>query len=201
MTLREADLHTMPLESLPCPVTSSLLQPASQRTEQNVQAAGKLAILASSTDALFCSAQCPGAAILRTFERMTAMRDAGQIVLGGFHSPMEQDCLRILLRGKQPVVLVLARTLLNMQLAPELVLAYREGRLLLLSPFGPQHKRVTSALAAKRNRFAAAIATNVLIAYAAPGSRTATLADEVRAAGKPVEMLYRPETEERSPWK
>ena len=118
-------------------------------------------------------------------------------MLGGFHSPMEQDCLRILLRGKQPVVLVLARTLLNMQLAPELVPAYREGRLLLLSTFGPQHKRVTSALAAKRNRFAAAIATTVLVAYAAPGSRTAALAEEVRAAGKPVEVLYRSEIEER----
>lgn len=117
------------------------------------------------------------------------MRDTGQIVLGGFHSPMEQDCLRILLRGKQPVVLVLARTLLNMQLAPELVPAFNEGRLLLMSPFGPQHKRVTSSLATKRNRFAAAIASKVLVAYAAPGSRTAALADEVRAAGKPIETL------------
>lgn len=190
MTLCEADLHTSSPESLPCPVTGSLLPPTSQRTEQIVQAAGNLAILASPTTALFCSTQCSGAAILRTFERMTAMRDAGQIVLGGFHSPMEQDCLRILLRGKQPVVFLLARTLLNMQLAPDLVPAYREGRLLLLSPFGPQHKRVTSSLAAKRNRFAAAIATGVLVAYAAPGSRTAALADEVRAAGKPIEVLY-----------
>lgn len=199
--LREADLYTSSPESLPCPVDHALLLPGPQPAKQSVQSAGNLGTLTSPTTALFCSAQCPGAAVLRTFERMTAIRDADQIVLGGFHSPMEQDCLRILLRGRQPVVLVLARTLLNMQLAPELVPAYREGRLLLVSPFGPQHKRVTSALAAKRNRFAAAIATNVLIAYAAPGSRTAALADEVRAAGKPVEMLYRSETEEESPWK
>ena len=67
---------------------------------------------------------------------MTAMLDEGQMVLGGgFHSPMEQDCLRILYARQIAVILMLARTLLNIQLAPDLVLAFREGRLLLLSPF------------------------------------------------------------------
>lgn len=121
---------------------------------------------------------------------MTHIRDTGQIVLGGFHSPMEQDCLRILLRGTQPIILVLARTLHNLHLAPELAPAFQANRLLLLSPFGPQHKRATSSLAIRRNRFAAAIATKALVAYAAPGSRTVTLADEIRATGKPLEMLY-----------
>ena len=173
------------LSDLPCPITTELLD----KSPPEITFAGDLNFLARETTALFCSAQCPGAAILRTFDRMTQMRDSGQIVLGGFHSPMEQDCLRILLRGHQPIILVLARTLHNLHLAPDLVPSFQSNRLLLLSPFGLQHKRVTASLAVRRNRFAATIATKALIAYAAPGSRTAALADEIHAAGKPVEIL------------
>jgi predicted Rossmann fold nucleotide-binding protein DprA/Smf involved in DNA uptake len=173
------------LADLPCPITSQLLD----KSTPEITFAGDLNLLARETTALFCSAQCPGAAILRTFDRMTQIPDAGQIVLGGFHSPMEQDCLRILLRGRQPIILVLARALTNLRLASELVPAYRDGRLLCLSPFGPQQTRVTAALAAQRNRFAAAVASQVLVASAAPGSRTAGLLVEIRANGKTVEVL------------
>jgi hypothetical protein len=173
------------LAALPCPITRQLLD----KSTPEITFAGDLQLLARETTALFCSSHCPGAAILRTFDRMTHMRDAGQIVLGGFHSPMEQDCLRILLRGRQPIILILARTLHNLQLAPDLVPTFQDGRLLLVSPFGPQHKRVTSSLAVRRNRFAATIATKALIAYAAPGSRTAALTDKIHATGKLVEIL------------
>jgi hypothetical protein len=33
------------------------------------------------------------------------MRDEGRTLIGGFHSPMEWECLGILLRGRQPVIL------------------------------------------------------------------------------------------------
>ncbi len=176
--------RSVSLGDLPCPVTTGLLN----KLQFEITFAGDLQLLARETTALFCSSQCPGAAILRTFDRMTHMRDAGEIVLGGFHSPMEQDCLHILLRGTQPIILVLARTLRNLRLAPELVPAFKAGRLLLLSPFCLQQKRVTAALAAKRNRFAAAIASKVLVASAAPGSQTAALLVDSRAAGKSVEV-------------
>lgn len=172
-------------DDLPCPIATELLD----KSPPEITFVGDLQLLARETTALFCSSQCPGAAILRTFDCMTQMRDAGQIVLGGFHSPMEQDCLRILLRGNQPIILVLARTLHNLHLAPDLVPAFQANRLLLLSPFGLQHKRVTASLAVRRNRFAATIATKALIAYAAPNSRTAALAETIHATGKPVEYL------------
>lgn len=171
--------RSVSLSDLACPITTELLD----KSPPEIIFAGYLNLLARETTALFCSAQCPRAAILSTFDRMTQMRDAGQIVLGGFHSPMEQNCLRILLRGTQPIILALQ----NLHLAPDLVPAYQSKRLLLLSPFGPQHKRVTAPRATRRNRFAATIA---LVAYVAPSSRTATLTGEIRSAGKPLEMLY-----------
>ncbi|MBI3992506.1 MAG: hypothetical protein HY342_04475 [Candidatus Lambdaproteobacteria bacterium] len=53
---------------------------------------------------LFSSIRAPGDAILITYDLARALRDSGVAVVGGFHSPMEQECLRLLLRGTQPVV-------------------------------------------------------------------------------------------------
>ena len=183
MTFTSEATQSVSLNDLPCPVTTEILH----KSPAEITFAGDVQLLAHETTALFCSSQCPGAAILRAFDRMTHMRDAGEIVLGGFHSPMERECLRILLRGRQPVVLVLARALIGHQLPPELVAPFHAGRLLVLS--ASQAPRVTSASAASRNRFAAALATRSLVAHAAPGSRTATLAEAIEQAGKVVEYI------------
>lgn len=186
MTLPDSQVRSLPLAGLPCVVTSSLLPSHLRRPSPTVYVAGNLDALAQPTTALFCSSQCPGSAILRTFDRMTAMRDRGEIVMGGFHSPMEHDCLQILLRGHQPVVVVMARALHGMRINPALHAAYRDRRLLLLSPFGPGTRRVTAALATERNLFTAAIATKILVAHAAPASRTAALVSKLLAVGKDI---------------
>jgi hypothetical protein len=59
--------------------------------------------------ALFCSARCPGRAILAAHDQAALWRDEGRCVVGGFHSPVEEECLRILLRGRQPVIVCPAR--------------------------------------------------------------------------------------------
>ena len=185
MILTADAVRVVPVPQLPCAVTAQLLgEPL-----PDVSFSGDLKLLSRPTTAFFSSSQCSGAAVLRAFDRMTQLRDAGEVVIGGFHSPLEQECLRILLRGQQPIVIAFARTLFGLRLAPVLVPAYTDGRLLLLSPFGSQHRRVTAALATKRNRFAAAVATKVLVAHAAPGGQTASLLQEVVAHGKSVETL------------
>jgi predicted Rossmann fold nucleotide-binding protein DprA/Smf involved in DNA uptake len=50
---------------------------------------------------------------------------------------------------------------------------YDQGRLLVLSPFTARQRRPTTELAEDRNHFVATLATNVLVAYAGPGSKTA----------------------------
>ena len=60
------------------------------------------------------------------------------------------------------------------------------GRLLLVSPFRENDKRVTTELAAERNRFVAAISDELLIPYAAPGSKTEALALDLLKSGKRV---------------
>src|ERR1039458_5083830 len=116
-------------------------------------AAGPLQPLDKPKTGFFCSSQCPGSIVLKTFDAITRMRDEGQTLIGGFHSVMEWECLGILLRGHQPVIWVPARSIVGMHLKPELFPAFDAGRLLILSPFPPKDRRITATHAEARNRF------------------------------------------------
>lgn len=145
---------------------------------------------------LICSIQCPGTVIIKTYEAVRELRDAGVVMIGGFHSPMERECLALLLRGTQPVILCVARTLEGLRLAKEARRAVEEGRLLVLSPFGTNAKRTTSANAVIRNEFVAALADAVLIPHASAGGKTANLARQVIERGQP---LFTFEVDENAP--
>lgn len=149
-------------------------------------AAGPLQPLHEAKTGFFCSSQCPGSIVLKTFDAITRMRDEGQILVGGFHSVMEWECLGILLRGRQPVIWVPARSIAGMFLKPGLVSAFDAGRLLILSPFPPKEKRITATLAEARNRFIGALADRIFVPHAAPNSRTLAICDQVKSSGKQI---------------
>ena len=56
-------------------------------------AAGPLQLRDLHKIGFFCSSQCSGSIVLKTFDAITRMRDKGQILIGGFHSLMEWECL------------------------------------------------------------------------------------------------------------
>jgi len=60
------------------------------------------------------------------------------------------------------------------------------GRLLLLSPFDDKQRRATQETAMARNRFAAALADAVFVAYAAPNSKTENFCRLILGWGKPL---------------
>ena len=135
---------------------------------------------------LFSSVKCPGDAILRAYDLARELRDAGIPVIGGFHSPMEKECLSLLLRGRQPVIVVPARGIEGMRVPPAWQPAIDGGRLLVLSPFGSAHRRATVALAERRNAIVEALSAALLVVHAAPGGRTERFALAAATAGKPV---------------
>jgi len=150
---------------------------------QQLHLLGNPGILAEPLTALFCSARCPGDAILRTYDQAAHWRDTSRAVVSGFHSPMEKECLRILLRGRQPIVLCPARGLPS-QIAPEIRSALGAGRLLLVTAFSPRERRITAELAEGRNLLVAALAATVWFAHVAPGGRMERLAQRVAAWGE-----------------
>jgi predicted Rossmann fold nucleotide-binding protein DprA/Smf involved in DNA uptake len=54
-----------------------------------------------------------------------------------------------------------------------------EGRLLIISCTPPPHDRATAELAARRNKFVAALADAVWFAHIAPGGQTEQLAKTI----------------------
>lgn len=150
---------------------------------------GDAEILKGPLLALLCSTRCPGRAIVQAYDVARALRDAGVPVISGFHTPMEKECLDLLLRESQPVVVCPARSIQSMRIPAGWKLPLVEGRLLVLSPFEVQHRRPTAELAAQRNRVVTAIAHSILLVYAAPSSTTERLSLELLKQGKPVYLL------------
>ena len=145
--------------------------------------------------ALFCSKKCPGELILKTHDLAQRFKERGIPTIGGYHSPIEQECLRVLLRGVQPILLCPARSIENMRLKSAWKDALAKEQLLILSPFESRHDRQTVALANRRNAFVAALADKIYIAHAAEGSKTLKFAEQVIACGKPVFTFETPANE------
>jgi predicted Rossmann fold nucleotide-binding protein DprA/Smf involved in DNA uptake len=141
----------------------------------NLWAFGNLDILAQTKTALFCSARCPGDAILRAYDQAAKWRDAGRCIISGFHSPVEKECLRILLRGTQPIIICPARSLPK-RVPAEWKKPLADGRLLILSCFSTEEGRPTKELAARRNEFVAALADEVWFTHITPGGQMERLA-------------------------
>ncbi|MFA5044008.1 MAG: DNA-processing protein DprA [Kiritimatiellia bacterium] len=152
---------------------------------------GDTTILDRPKLALFCSVTCPGKLILDTYDLCQHLRAEGITVISGFHSPMERECLRILLRSQNPVIWCLARGMLTL-IPNDLRKPEKEGRLLIVSPFPAKVRRVTAETAMIRNRVVADMAAAVLIAHAAPGSKMETLCRELLAVGKPLYTFGNP---------
>src|SRR4030043_946346 len=158
-------------------------------------AIGDVKILNTPLLGMLCSIRWPGRVIVQAYDLARALRDAGVPVIGGFHSPMEKECLDFLLRGKQPVVVCPARSIINIRMPKAWGKACAEGRLLILSQFAPKHGRISALLAEKRNRFVSFLADQFFVPYAVPGSKTEQLCQDLLSAGK---RVYTFESEKES---
>ena len=124
--------------------------------------------------------------VLKCYDWAIEQRETGNCVISGFHSQLEQDVLHYLLKGKQPIILALARGLKD-KLEPEFKKPLAEGRLLIISPFERSVKRMSSDRAEVRNKMMVELSDNVMIGYASPGGNLDRLIQDTN--GKQVEYL------------
>jgi predicted Rossmann fold nucleotide-binding protein DprA/Smf involved in DNA uptake len=148
-----------------------------------LSALGSLELLQRPLLAVFSSVQCPAALILKAHDTARQLSAKGQAVISGFQSPVEKEMLTVLLRGKSPIVICPARGLEGMRIPAGWKPGLEAGRLLLLSPFPADLRRVTAEQAERRNRLVFSLAERALIVHAAPGGKLEQLCQEVSAAG------------------
>ena len=115
-----------------------------------------------------------------------ALRDGSVAVIGGFHSPIEKDCLDLLLHGTQAVIICPARSIRNMRISSEHKQALKEGRLLFMSPFDENQRRISAKTSEFRNLFVAALSEQVFVAHAEPGGKIENLCRDILSWKKPI---------------
>lgn len=157
-------------------------------TPSVMTALGSVDLLALPKTALFCSARCPGNVILAAYDQAALWRDAGCCIISGFHSPVEKECLRILLRGSQPIIICPARAMPK-RFPADWQTALETGRLLILSGFTATEKRVTNELAIRRNVLVAALAEEVCFAHISPGGQSERLTQRLIAWRVPFSVM------------
>ena len=151
-----------------------------------ITAIGNLHILRKNPTAFFCSTKCPGDLIVKTYDIAQILRDADMTVISGFHSPMERECLTILLRGAQPVIICPARSINNMRINKEYKKPLKDGQLLFLSPFDKNQQRISAKTSHYRNLFVAAMSAVIFVAHAESSSKTEELCRQILSWQKPI---------------
>jgi len=125
---------------------------------------GNIKIFDLYKTAFLCSQKCPAEIVLKSYDWAKEQRKQGNCIICGNHSQIEKDVFEILLKGKQPLILVLARGM-KTKWKSKIEKAVNEKRLVVVSPFEKVIKRVTRETAKKRNRKIIEISDNILIGY------------------------------------
>lgn len=131
-------------------------------------------ILKLHKTAFLCSRKVPASVVLQCYDWAIEQRDKDSCVISGFHSQIEKDVFHYLLKGKQPIIIALARGI-KQKLESELVKPMEEGRLLIVTPFEDTVKRITRETAMIRNRMMLELADKVKVGYASKGGSLESL--------------------------
>jgi len=158
-----------------------------------IRAIGNPELLLREKLGLVCSVKIPGRVILQTYEFAKHAPQEGPVMVGGFHSPMERQCLEIFLLREVPLIICLARSIRRVRIPAPWRESLAEGRLLILSVVESRQRRPTKALAQNRNRFVAALSDRILVPYASPGGKTADLVGKAARLGKTLLTFEGPE--------
>ena len=113
---------------------------------------GNLGIFKLPKVAFLSSRQISSESVLKCMDWATEQRDNGMCVISGFHSPLEKDVLYFLLKGSQPVILVLGRSLYK-QIPEKFQKPLAEKRLLIVSPVAQTIQRHSTQSILVRNRY------------------------------------------------
>jgi predicted Rossmann fold nucleotide-binding protein DprA/Smf involved in DNA uptake len=144
---------------------------------------GNVALLDESLLGLIASRECPGHVFLETLDLVPEWVKVGRVIISGFHSPMEQQVLRSVLRRNGRVIKVLARGMSEYHPpAPEREPLAR-GDMLVLTTHPDHVRRTTRETALARNRLVLALATELIVPHVAPASGLARLLRKCKFAG------------------
>ncbi len=117
------------------------------------------------------------------------------VFVGGFHSPLEQSCLRLVIRDRELALACLGRSLVGIRFPRDWQTALREGRLVLLSAANDTCRRPTRESIDSRNECVAALSSRFLALSAAVGGKTQAVCQRLISSGREVWALDHPDNQ------
>jgi len=147
---------------------------------------GNQELLKLEKTAFLCSRDIPASIVLKCYDWAISQRNLGNCIIGGFHSKIEKDVLHYLLKGDQPIIVAMARGL-KQRIDPEFKNEIKKGRLLIISPFTKEIKRITEKTAIIRNQLMIDLAENVAVGFISKGGNLEKLLKQTKKAVKLIE--------------
>ena len=148
---------------------------------------GNKNIIKNQKIAFLCSRKCPSDIIIKSLDWAKNKKNNGNCIISGFHSRIEKDVFNILMKGKQPIILVLARGM-KKHWPAEIKKAIEEERLLVISPFTNNVKYITQKTANIRNEIMTEIADEIFLAYYTKNGNLHELLKRIK--GKKIKSFY-----------
>ena len=109
--------------------------------------------------------------------------------VGGWHSPLEEEALRIVLAQEASIIFCVAKSLDRFVPSIEVASRVSQGQALLLTHCSPKAKRITRDASIRRNQLVVELAKTILILSAPEGSASLNLARSALRQGKTVHTL------------
>jgi len=137
--------------------------------------------------AFLSSSHISPASVLKCYDWATSTRNNGKCVISGFHSKIEKDVFDFLIKGTQPIIMVLGRAMYK-KLPPLYQTAIEQNRLLIVST-SPNLPRTSKESAFKRNQYIVDNANEMVFASLHPDSSLMELYNQQKEANKEIVLL------------
>jgi predicted Rossmann fold nucleotide-binding protein DprA/Smf involved in DNA uptake len=163
------------------------LEPFFDGKPPRIWALGEPTILDGPLLGILSARQTDSDLALKSSQLIKQLASSGGVAfVGGWHSPLEEEALRILVADSTFIVFCIPKAL--NRFAPSLQIASRinQGRVLLLTHCSPKAKRISRDASIRRNQLVLGLAKVLLVLSAPAGSATLTLAKTALRRGKPV---------------
>lgn len=129
------------------------------KTAMEMQYLGNKDFLKLPKTAFLAASTIPPDMVLKCYDWAVSMANEGQCVISGFSSHLEREVLHFLMKGRCPIILVLARQMYK-QVPQELQALLDENRLLVISFSNAVRQSKATALA--RNKYICEIADQIV---------------------------------------
>lgn len=152
------------------------------------QGIGNVALMDLPLTAFFASRRCSGRTVRAAMDWAVEQAKKKVPLIGGFHSPLEQSVLEIMLTAHAPVVIVIARKLQLARLPTVWRDELQSGTLAVVS-MDDTMQRLIAERAMRRNHWIAAHAARIVVAEAAPDGSLAACLTQWKSEGYRVSCL------------